>query len=222
MSQEHVQTLTVEGPALFMERPYYQYTEGSTSVDIGICLQGNNTLPVIANLTVQQRILHGSDTLEGGSTNLDFWLDQSTIQWEAGKPGMQTVKLHVSGNMTSLASGGLLVEIMAAENADIEAQNSTSVLTALGNDSLIVGFALQPNQASYCCKGWTSPPGDRPAAEPPISLHHLIHKHSSDKSGQRCSCSKNALRFCQGASLSSKQDLCTKDSVDLHLKSSSG
>ncbi len=137
----------MEGPALYMEKPYYQYADGDSSVEIGVNLQGTNNLPVTANLTVQQRSLQGEITSLQPKDNLDFWLEQSLLTWEAGDAGLQTVRLQFSGNTTSLGSGGLLVSIDAAENADIEAENSTSILTALNIDSLTVGFALQPNQA---------------------------------------------------------------------------
>lgn len=131
-----------------MEEPYYKYTEGSTSVDIGVRLQGMNSLPASANLSVQQRTLKSSQTLAGPTDNLDFWLEEPFLEWEPENPGLQTVKLHVSGNLTALSQGGLLVEIVAAENADIEDQNSTSMLTALSSDSLVVGFSLEPNQVN--------------------------------------------------------------------------
>ena len=144
----HLQTLTVEGPALSMDKPYYQFTSGVSSVDVVVHLQGTNTLPVTANLTVQQRSLQGETTSLQSDDNLDFWLEQSQLTWQAGEAGLQTVQLRFNGNTTSLGTGGLLVSIESAENADIEAENSTSILTALSSDSLIVGFALQPNQAS--------------------------------------------------------------------------
>ena len=140
--------LTVEGPALFMDKSYYQYGSGVSSVDVGIHLQGTNTLPVTANLTVQQRSLQGETTSLQPADNLDFWLEQSQLTWEAGEAGLKYARLQFGGNTTSLGSGGLLVSIDSAENADVEAENSTSILTALSSDSLIVGFALQPNQAS--------------------------------------------------------------------------
>ena len=140
--------LTVEGPALFMDKSYYRYASGVSSVDIGVHLQGTNTLPVTANLTVQQRSLQGETTSLKPADNLDFWLEQSQLTWEAGEAGLHFIRLRFGGNTTSLGTGGLLVSIEAAENADIEAENNTSILTALTSDSLIVGFALQPNQAS--------------------------------------------------------------------------
>ena len=142
-----LQVLKVEGPALFMDKPYYQYASGMSSVDVGVHLQGTNTLPVTANLTVQQRSLQGETTSLKPADNLDFWLEQSQLTWEAGEAGLRFVRLRCGGNTTSLGTGGLLVSIDGAENADIEAENNTSILTTLSMDSLIVGFALQPNQA---------------------------------------------------------------------------
>ena len=142
-----MQTLRVEGPALYMDKPYYQYTDGVTSVDLGVRLQGLSTLPVVANLTVQQRSLKPDAALSSSAERLEYWLDQLQLVWEDGKEGMQTVRLHVAGNLTTLASGGLLVAIDAAENADVQRENSTSIFSALPSDQLIVSFDLQPDQA---------------------------------------------------------------------------
>lgn len=159
-----MQTLTVEGPALFMEQSYYEYAQGSSSVDVRVRLQGVNTLPVSANLTVQHRTLPGTSATPTNGDNLTFWLSPPQLVWEAEKPGLQIVQLKMSGDTGLFGSGGLLVSIDAAENADIQTENSTSILTALDDERLLVNFALQPNQArSYPLLERAAPPEARPS-----------------------------------------------------------
>lgn len=138
----------MEGPALYMAQAYYGYTNSTTSVRIGVYLMGMSTLPVTANLTVVQRSMHGNVTSSDRNIDFDFWLEDLQLSWEAGETGWLSTLLHISGDTRPLASGGLLVAIDSAENADIDYQNSTSLISALGQDQLIVGFALHYNQAS--------------------------------------------------------------------------
>jgi hypothetical protein len=87
-----MQTLTVEGPAVFMSQPYYSLAKGEVEVDLAVSLQGMNSLPVVANLSVSQRTLKGNTTLELSGVSqqgsgLSFQLNSSQLTWEAGDTG---------------------------------------------------------------------------------------------------------------------------------------
>ena len=131
-----------------MAQPFYDYTEEMTTIELGVHLLGMSTIPVTANLTVTQRSLQGDSTSLDHSSGFEYWLDDSQLSWGAGGTGKRVALLHVGGNVQPLASGGLLVAIDTAENADINTQNSTSLVSALDQHQLIVGFALQDNQVS--------------------------------------------------------------------------
>ena len=140
--------LTVEGPAVFMSQAYYRFKGGMTSAVLGICLQGMSTLPVTANLSVAQRRLGGSPDTEA-APSLELALNQTQLMWRAGEAGRQNVSLAIGGDTGQLSEVGILVSVVSSENADVDPQNSTSIVTALNPAQLTVGFALEPNQVGY-------------------------------------------------------------------------
>ena len=106
-----------------------------------------STLPVTANLSVTQRRLGGSAG-SAAAPSLALSLNQTQLMWRAGEAGRQNVTLAISGDTSQLSEVGILVSVASTDNADVDPQNSTSIVTALSPAQLTVGFALEPNQVT--------------------------------------------------------------------------
>ena len=80
----HTQTLTVEGPVVLMSQHYFHMVgeaNAAAAISVGVALQGMNTLPVAANLSVSQRVLLGNTTLETGE--VDYLLSASEVNLDS-------------------------------------------------------------------------------------------------------------------------------------------
>lgn len=135
----------MEGPTVYFDLPYYAASANS-SIDIGVGLQGQNSLPVFVQLSAELRSLVDANTLNNTDNGLLYTFNQTNLRWDPGESGLQSVALHLQGDATALAQGGLVLSLDSADNADCSDMKSHSVVSGMAQNQLTVGFDLVPNQ----------------------------------------------------------------------------
>lgn len=120
------------------------------SVNLTVALQGESNLPVSVEISATLRSLSGSITENSSETGLNFSLSQSKLEWAPGENEPKLVQIILEGDLTILSSGGIIVGLNASENADISELKTTSIVSRMPRQDLMVGFEFEPDQVYHC------------------------------------------------------------------------